>query len=62
MSTNALERTKKLELLKSAGLLQNNKRSPSFADKLNDAVVNLGLGLGEGGRVVRTHYYLERKC
>ena len=45
-STNALERTKKLELLKSAGLLQNNKRSPSFADKLNDAVVNLGLGLG----------------
>ena len=45
-STNALERTKKLELLKSSGLLVKHQGSRSFSDKLNDAGVRLDLGLG----------------
>ena len=45
-STNALERTKKLELLKSSGLLVKHQGSRSFSDKLNDAGVRLELGLG----------------
>ena len=45
-STNALERTKKLELLKSSGLLVKHQGSRSFSDKLNDAGVRLDLGFG----------------
>ena len=45
-STNALERTKKLELLKSAGFGFNNQGSKSFSDKLNAAILRLDLGLG----------------
>ena len=44
-STNALERTKKLELLKNSGLLQKRKGVSSFSDKLKEAIVNLDLGL-----------------
>ena len=44
-STNALEHTKKLELLKTSGLI-GVKKSKSFADKVNEATVRLGLGLG----------------
>ena len=43
-STNALEHTKKLELLKTSGLM-SVKKSKSFADKVNEAAVRLGLGL-----------------
>ena len=45
-STNALEHTKKLELLKTSGLLNNSRKTKSFPDKLNEATVRLGLGLG----------------
>ena len=46
-STSALERTKKLELLKSAGcLFEKKKKDQSFADKLNAAVLRLELGVG----------------
>ena len=44
-STNALERTKQLELLKTSGLLQKNVRKRSFADKFHDAEVRVDLGL-----------------
>ena len=43
-STNALERTKKLELLKSSGLLFSS-RVKSFSDKLTAAILSLELGL-----------------
>ena len=45
-STNALERTKRLELLKSAGLLFNDKRPKSFSDKLSAATLRLDTGMG----------------
>ena len=45
-STNALEHTKKLELLKTSGLLNSSRKMKSFPDKLNEATVRLGLGLG----------------
>ena len=45
-STNALERTKKLELLKTAGFGFNAQGSKSFADKLNAATLRLDLGVG----------------
>ena len=45
-STNALERTKKLELLKNAGFGFNTQGSKSFSDKLNAAILRLDLGLG----------------
>ena len=46
-TTNALERTKKLELLKSSGLLNKSQNSKkSFSEKLNEATVRLDLGLG----------------
>ena len=49
-STNALERAKKMEILKSAGFMfGDNKKSQgkiSFADKLNMATIRLELGLG----------------
>ena len=45
-STNALEHTKKLELLKSAGFIFNStSRSQSAAEKLNAASVRLDVGL-----------------
>ena len=44
-STSALERTKKLELLKNTGCLFD-KKYISFADKLNSAVLRLELGVG----------------
>ena len=44
-STNALERTKQLELLKSAGFEFNKKDKPSFVDKLNAAKLRLDLGI-----------------
>ena len=45
-STNALEHTKRLELLKSAGVEFQSKKSSSFSEKLNAAVARLDLGLG----------------
>ena len=46
-STNALERTKKLELLKSAGFcFDEKKRNASFSEKLSAATWRLDLGLG----------------
>ena len=49
-STNALERTKRLELLKSSGRLQKFQgkynRLQSFPEKLNEAAVRLDVGLG----------------
>ena len=45
-STNALERAKKHELLKTAGYGFNSQRKKSFADKLNAARVRLELGMG----------------
>ena len=45
-STNALERTKKLELLKNAGFGFNPQGNKSFSDKLNAARLRLDLGLG----------------
>ena len=48
-STNALERTKRLELLKSSGRLQKFQgkysRLQSFPEKLNEAAVRLDVGL-----------------
>ena len=44
-STNALDRTKKLELLKNAGYDFDSK-GKSFSDKLNAATLRLDLGLG----------------
>ena len=48
-STNALERTMKLELLKSSVLLVKYQGLRSFSDKLNEAGVRLDLGLGSSG-------------
>ena len=46
-STNALERTKRLELLKNSGLLKESKGAKkSFSERLNDASGRLDLGLG----------------
>ena len=45
-STNALERAKKHELLKTAGYRFNSQNKRSFADKLNAARVRLELGMG----------------
>ena len=45
-STNALERTKKLELLKAAGYGFTSQGKNSFADRLNAARVRLDLGMG----------------
>ena len=49
-STNALERAKKLEILKSAGYgFEDNKKSQrklSFSDRLIEATTRLELGLG----------------
>ena len=46
-SSNALERTKRLELLKSAGHVFSPQRKKfSFVDKLNAAILRLELGLG----------------
>ena len=49
-STNALDRAKKMQILKSAGVVFNeNKKSQgktSFDDKLNMATICLELGLG----------------
>ena len=45
-STNALEHMKRLELLKSAAVEFNSKKSSSFSEKLNAAVARLDLGLG----------------
>ena len=45
-STSALDRTKKLELLKSAGYEFNTQGESSFTDKLNDASLRLDVGLG----------------
>ena len=49
-STNALERAKKMEILKCAGFVfDENKKLPgktSFADKLQTATTRLELGLG----------------
>lgn len=44
-STNALERAKQLELLKSSGWLQNQRSGMSVTDKLNEAILNVDLGL-----------------
>ena len=44
--TNALERMKRLELLKSAGVEFDSKKSSSFSEKLNAAIARLDLGLG----------------
>ena len=45
-STNALERMKRLELLKSAGVGFDTKKNSSFSEKLNAAIARLDLGLG----------------
>ena len=45
-STNALERMKRLELLKSAGVGFNTKKNAPFSEKLNAAIARLDLGLG----------------
>ena len=65
-STNALERTKKLELLKSSGLLFNLQKK-SFSDKLTAAILSLELGLA--GRVAdmpwdsaRSVGFQRKKC
>ena len=69
-STNALERTKKLELLKSAGLLFDSKGKTRFEDNLSAALLRLDLGLGGssisdsllfGARVLSIPGYLSKK-
>ena len=70
-STNALEHTKKLELLKSAGFIFNStSRNQSAAEKFNAASVRLDLGLGGqsisdsllfGARVLSTPGVLSNK-
>ena len=52
-STHALERTKKLELLKSAGFLSRFQGASSFSDKLVAAALRLDLGVG-GHKVADT--------
>ena len=44
-STNALERTKQLEMLKTSGWLQKSERNKSFTDRIHDATVRVDLGL-----------------
>ena len=58
-STNALERTKQLELLKSSGWLQNQRSGMSVADKLNEAILNVDLGLA--AHRVRDTYCLAHR-
>ena len=45
LSTNALERMKRLELLKSAGVGFDSQADSSFSEKLNAAIARLDLGL-----------------
>ena len=45
-STKALERTKRMELLKNAGISLDTKGGKSFADKLGSAKVRLDIELG----------------
>ena len=45
-STNALEHTKRLELLKATGYILNSKKVASDAERLNAATMRLELGLG----------------
>ena len=45
-STNAIERMKRLELLKSAGVDFESQTKSSFSEKLNAAIARLDLGLG----------------
>ena len=68
-STNALERTKKLELLKGAGY-EFNFKGKSFYDRLNAAELRLDLGLGGhsvsdtllfGAKVLSLPGFLTRK-
>ena len=48
-TTNALERTKRLELLKTSGLMNKTQGArKSFSVKLNEATDRLELGLGGG--------------
>ena len=44
-STNALERTKQLEMLKTSGWLDRGNRKRSFANKLHDATAHVEIGL-----------------
>ena len=69
-STNALERTKRLEMLKSAGYLFDNKRPKSFSDKLSAATLRLDTGMGGqaikdtllfGAKVLSTPGFLSGK-
>ena len=46
LSINALERTKRMELLKSAGINLATKGVKYFSDKLGEAKVRLDIGLG----------------
>ena len=68
-STNALERTKKLELLKSAGYDFNTHKG-SFSERLNAATLNLDLGMAGhsmndtllfGAKVLSTSGFLKPK-
>ena len=45
VSSNALERTKQLEMRKTAGLIQKNIGKRSFANRLQDAKLRVDLGL-----------------
>ena len=69
-STNALEHTKRLELLKAAGFILNPPKNSSIAEKFNAAEVRLELGLGGhsvadtllfGNRVLSTSGVLTKK-
>ena len=44
-STNALERAKQLEMLKTSGWLQKSDHRKTFTDRLHDATVRVDLGL-----------------
>lgn len=58
-STHALERTKKLELLKSAGFLSKLQGASSFSDKLVAAALRLDLGVG-GHKMADTLLFGQR--
>ena len=45
-STNAIERMKRLELLKSAGVDFESQANSSFSEKMNAAIARLDVGLG----------------
>ena len=45
-STNALEQTKNLELLNTAGFQFNSQNKTTYADRLNSAILRLDLGMG----------------